>query len=134
MVNFKHFLNSYLRFAVCVSANNRNNDRISFHLVKMDQVTAEINFIKVALGSFEDYTDENERKAYLKSELSSIGDELLKKPLKGYVGMAKDGLEQQLDRLEQQLHELQKKENLLQEEKNKQLGSSAAGNRCFVIV
>jgi len=84
----------------------------------MDQVTAEINFIKLALGSFEDYTDENERKSALKNELDAF-DANLQKQLKGYVRLSED-------KLERLLEELQKKENLLQEEKNKQLGSSTS--------
>jgi hypothetical protein len=89
----------------------------------MDQVTARINFIEVALGSFVGNPNEIDRQNALLSELDSF-DANLKKQLKGYVGMTKDKLEQQLDKLEQQLHELQKEKNLLQEEKNKQLGLS----------
>jgi predicted nucleic acid-binding Zn-ribbon protein len=97
----------------------------------MDQVTAEINFIKVALGSFVKHQDENERRNYLVTKLGKITDETLRDQLIGYVDMAKDRLYQQLYELQKQLHELQKKENLLQEEKNKQLGSS--GISFFII-
>jgi hypothetical protein len=91
----------------------------------MDQVTARINFIEVALGSFVGNPNEIDRQNALLSELDSF-DANLKKQLKGYVGMTKD-------KLEQQLHELQKEKNLLQEEKNKQLGLSA-GNHLFWLV
>jgi uncharacterized protein YlxW (UPF0749 family) len=91
----------------------------------MDQVTARINFIEVALGSFVGNPDETDRQNSLLSELDSF-DANLKKQLKAYVRSS----EQELKDL---LKELQKKENLLQEEKNRQLGSSA-GNRCFVVV
>ena len=62
----------------------------------MDQLTAKINFIEIALGSFVDYKDSVQRENYLLSELSLINDETLRKQLKGYVGMTKDELKQQL--------------------------------------
>jgi hypothetical protein len=90
----------------------------------MDQVTARINFIELALGSFVGTLNETDRQNALLPELDSF-DGNLKKQLKGYVRLS----EQELKDL---LKELQKEKNLLQEEKNKQLGSSA-GNRCFII-
>ena len=87
---------------------------------RMDQVTAEINFVKVALGSFEDFQDEDQRKAYLKSKLALITDETLRDQLKGYVRCSED-------KLQDQLNELQRKENLLQEEKLKMM-APPAGN------
>ncbi len=96
----------------------------------MDQVTAELNFIKIVLGSFVKYNDPAQRENYLKSKLELIREEELKDQLFGYVGMSEQELKVAKDKLDDLLLELQKKENLLQEEKNKQWGSSA-GNRCF---
>ncbi len=98
----------------------------------MEQVTArinfievEINFIKIALGSLEDYIDENERKSFLKSKLSLIADETVRDQLKGYVRLSEP-------ELKDLFKELQKERNLLQEEKLKLLDSSA-GNHCFAF-
>ena len=90
----------------------------------MDKITARIEFIELALGSFVGNPNETDRQNALLSELGAF-DANLQKQLKGYVRQSED-------KLERLLEELQKKENLLQEEKNKQLGSSA-GDRCFVI-
>ena len=49
----------------------------------MDQVIAEIKFVKLALGSFEDFKDEIDRNNYLKWELSLVDDESIKQQLKG---------------------------------------------------
>ncbi len=55
----------------------------------MEQVTAEINFIKIVLGSFVKYNDSTQRENYLKSKLELIREEELKDQLFGYVGMSK---------------------------------------------
>jgi predicted nucleic acid-binding Zn-ribbon protein len=120
-LNFKNLiLSSQPKFSI--------NQRISFHLIKMDQVTAEINFIKVALGSFVKHQDENERRNYLVSKLDKITDETLRDQLSAY-------LEYEKSELKDLLKELQKEKNLLQEEKNKQLGLSPSvssqGNSWF---
>ena len=93
-----------------------------FHFVKMERVLAEINFIKIAMDSFTIYQDENERTAFLDSEILKICDQTLRFQLTVYVEMTKDKLDELLDDL---LLELQK-------EKVIKLGSSA-GNRCFMI-
>lgn len=90
----------------------------------MEQVTAEINFIEIALGSFVGNPNETDRQNALLSELDSF-DETVKKQLKGYVRLSDKALKVVL-------LELLKEKNLLLEEKVKQLGSSA-GIRCFMI-
>ncbi len=90
----------------------------------MEQVTAEINFIEIALGSFVGNPNETDRQNALLSELDSF-DETVKKQLKGYVRLSEQALKVVL-------LELLKEKNLLLEEKVKQLGSSA-GIRCFMI-
>jgi hypothetical protein len=84
----------------------------------MDQITAKINFVEVALGSFEDYVDENERKNYLKLELAAINDENLKKQLKGYLRFSEP--------------ELKRARDQFQDEKLKLMGS-IAGKHGFVL-
>lgn len=83
----------------------------------MDPVNARINFIEIALGSFEDYADETDRKSALKSKLVQFtSDVLLQDQLKAYVGMSKD-------RLEHSLEDLRQEKNLLLKQSR-----SSAGN------
>ena len=109
-----------------------DEDEVEF-FNKIKQVTAEINFIKTALGSYEDYTDKDERKSFLRSELSSVSDENVKKQLKCYIGMSRKKLELLQPELQVLQVELQRKENLLQEAKVKQLGL-LKGNNCLVFI
>lgn len=67
---------------------------------KVEQITAKINFIEVALGSFVGNPDENQRQDFVISELSSV-DETLQKQLKGYVPLSKPALKDQLNKLQE---------------------------------
>jgi hypothetical protein len=85
----------------------------------MDQITTKINFVEVALGSFEDYADENQRKDYLKLELTSTKDENLKKQLKCYLRFSEP--------------ELKRARDQFQDEKLKWMGSTAGNMFRFVL-
>lgn len=67
----------------------------------MGDLAEEIKFVKLALGSFEDYEDEKDRKNYLKSELLLIPDENLKKQLKGYIRSTEEELKRARDHLQE---------------------------------
>jgi hypothetical protein len=109
-------------------------------LVKMEKVTAEIDFIKLALGSFRIFRDDKERTAFLDSELLKNNDPVLRIQLSAYIEMTKAELKAAKDKLDElevirnELEvELQREKNLLQEKELKQLASSA-GNCCFVVL
>lgn len=62
----------------------------------MEEITAEIKFIKIALGSFVGNPDESERQNKLLSRLSSItNDENLKEQLRGYIRLSEAELKEQ---------------------------------------
>jgi hypothetical protein len=102
-------------------------------LVKMEKVTAEIDFIKLALGSFRIFRDDKERTAFLDSELLKNNDPVLRIQLSAYIEMTKAELKAAKDKLDELEVELQREKNLLQEKELKQLASSA-GNCCFVVL
>lgn len=86
----------------------------------MDQVTAEINFIKIILGSLGRYEDESERMVFLeKNFLNGIDDTVFRVQLEGYLRLSEN--------------ELKRARDQLQEEKLKLMGTTP-GNVWFLFV
>eukprot|EP01039_Chlorochromonas_danica_P006611 gene6615-7304_t len=84
----------------------------------LDEVIAEVKFVKLALASFENFSEgeQQERKNDLKSKIPLVTtDELLQEQLIAYVGMKKEELEEEKKRLQEEKVLLLKEKNLLQE-------------------
>lgn len=76
----------------------------------MDQVTAEINFIKVALGSFVGNPDEMDRQKALLPKIPLFTNDLLfQEQLKAYVRLSEDKLERFLEELQKKRTSYKKK-------------------------
>ncbi|MBS0646963.1 MAG: hypothetical protein JSR97_10305 [Verrucomicrobia bacterium] len=104
----------------------------------MDKVTARINFIELALGSFEKVYEgedkEKQRKDDLKLKIPLITtDVLLQEQLEGYVRLSEEELKDLIKELQHLIKELQREKNLLQEEKLKLMGPTG-GKHCFVLI
>lgn len=66
----------------------------------MERIAAELDFIKITIGSFEYFENDTDRKKFLKDQLSLVNDEQLKECLKAYIRLSEVELKAHLFKLQ----------------------------------